>query len=86
VEQAFTKLKNGFTSAPVLAHFKPKRPVIVETDMSDFALLAVLSQCDDENHLHPVAFHSRKFTSAKIKYTPYNKELLAIVDLFKHWQ
>jgi len=43
-ERAFTELKNRFTSAPVLAHFDPKRPVIVETDASDFALGSVLSQ------------------------------------------
>jgi len=58
----------------------------VETDALDFALGAVLSQRDDENHLHPVAFHSRKFTSAEINYEIHDKELLAIVDSFKHWR
>jgi len=86
VEQAFTELKNRFTSAPVLAHFEPQRPVIVETDASDIALGAVLSQRDDENRLHPVAFHSRKFTSAEINYEIHDKELLAIVESFKHWR
>ena len=85
-EQAFSELKNRFTSAPILAHFDPQRPVIVETDASDFALGAVLSQRDDENRLHPVAFHSRKFTSAEINYEIQDKELLAIVDAFKHWR
>jgi len=49
VEQAFTKLKQRFMSAPVLAHFDPARPVIVGTDASDFALGTVLSQQDDGN-------------------------------------
>jgi hypothetical protein len=57
--RAFDELKLRFTIAPILAHFDPKRPVIIETDGSDFALGAVLSQRDDENRLHPVAFHSR---------------------------
>jgi len=84
-EQAFVKLKQRFTSAPVLAHFDPASPVIVETDASDFALGAVLSQHDDENRLHPVAFHSRKFSPAKINYEIHDKELLVVVDSFKHW-
>jgi len=72
--------------APILAHFDAQRPVIIETDASDFALGAVLSQKDEENRLHPVAFHSRKFQSAEINYEIHNKELLAIVDAFKHWR
>jgi hypothetical protein len=85
-EQAFIELKNRFTSAPVLAHFDPERPVIVETDASDFALGSILSQRNNENRLHPVAFHSRKFTPAEINYEIHDKELLAIVDSFKHWR
>jgi len=57
----------------------------VETDASDFALGTVLSQHDDENQLHPVALHSRKFSPAEINYEIHDKELLAVVDSFKHW-
>jgi len=85
-EQIFTELKNRFTSTPILAHFDPQRPVIVETDASDFTLGAVLSQRDDENRVHPVAFHSRKFASTEINYEIHDKELLAIVDSFKYWR
>jgi hypothetical protein len=85
-ELAFRELKARFTSTPILAHFDPQRPVIVETDASDFALGAVLSQRNDENLLHPVAFHSRKFTPAEINYEIHDKELLAIVNSFKHWR
>jgi len=60
--------------------------VIIETDTSDFALGAVLSQRDGENRLHPVEFHSRKFQPAEINYEIHDKELLAVVDTFKHWQ
>ena len=84
-EAAFEELKRRFTSAPILAHFEATKPVILETDASDFALGAVLSQRDDEGKLHPVAFHSRKFQPAEINYEIHDKELLAIVDAFKHW-
>lgn len=43
---AFTTLKNAFTTAPVLAHFQPDCQSFVETDTSDFAVAAVLSQRD----------------------------------------
>jgi len=65
-EHAFDELKFRFTTALILSHFDLQRLVIIETNTSDFALGAVLSQRDDENRLHPVAFHSRKFTPAEI--------------------
>jgi len=85
-ETAFHDLKQRFTTAPILAHFDAARPIIIETDASDFAIGAVLSQRDEENRLHPVAFHLRKFHPAEINYEIHNKELLAIVDTFKHWR
>jgi len=85
-EAAFRELKHRFTTAPILAHFDPKKPVIIETDASDFSLGAVLSQRSEEGWLHPVAFHSRKFQPAEINYEIHDKELLAIVDAFKHWR
>jgi len=84
-EAAFRELKARFTTAPIVAHFDATKPVIVESDASDFVLGAILSQRDAENRLHPVAFHSRKFTPAEITYEIHDKELLAIVDAFKHW-
>jgi len=83
---AFEELKQRFTSAPILAHFDAQKPVILETDASDFAIGAVLSQRDNEGRLHPVAFHSRKFQPAEINYEIHDKELLAVVDAFKHWR
>ena len=41
---AFAKLKEAFTTAPILVHFNPKKPILIETDASGFALGAVLSQ------------------------------------------
>ena len=84
--KAFKELKTRFTTAPILAHFDATKPVIIETDASDFTIGAVLSQRDEENRLHPVAFHSRKFQPAEINYEIHDKELLAVVDAFKHWR
>jgi len=85
-QAAFEELKRCFTTAPILAHFNPVKTVIIETDAYDFALRAVLSQRDEKNRLHPVAFHSQKFQPAEINYEIHDKELLAVVDAFKHWR
>ena len=85
IEAAQQHLITAFTTAPVLKHFDPDLPAIVETDASDFALGAILSQ-KHEGQTHPVAFHSRNFTQAEINYDTADKELLAIVDSFKRWR
>ncbi|MBW0545405.1 hypothetical protein O181_085120 [Austropuccinia psidii MF-1] len=40
----FQILKESLTTAPILSHFNPSIPTIVETDASDYALGTVLSQ------------------------------------------
>ena len=80
---AFRSLQLAFTSAPILRHFQPDRPLVVEADASDFALGCVLSQPSDDGHLHPLCFYSRKFTPAELNYPIYDKELLAVVAAFK---
>ena len=85
IEQAQKQLVQAFTTAPVLRHFDPEEPVILETDASDFALGGILSQ-KYKRRLHPIAFHSRKFTEAEINYDTADKALLIIVDCFKRWR
>ncbi len=84
-EEAFHNLKTSFTTAPILIHADFSKPFFMETDASDFALGAVLSQMEG-GRLHPVAFHSRKFSAAEINYEIHDKELLAIVDSFQEWR
>jgi hypothetical protein len=85
-QHAFNALKQAFTTAPILAYVNPNEQFTLETDASDFALGAVLSQVQKDNQLHPVAFYSRKFTHAEINYDVYDKELLAIVAFFGEWR
>jgi len=85
-DQAFETLKKAFTTAPILTHPDFQKPFFLETDASDFALGAILSQPDKDKCLHPIAFHSQKFSVAKINYEIHDKELLAIVDSFQEWR
>jgi hypothetical protein len=41
--RAFAKLKQRFADAPVLHHYDPAQPCLVETDALGFAIGAVLS-------------------------------------------
>src|SRR6202021_2366523 len=83
---SFNALKSAFTSAPILASWAPDRPLIVETNASDYALGAILSIIDDSGEIHPVAFHSRTFTPPELNYDTHDKELLAIFAAFKVWR
>ena len=56
---------------------------MLETNMSDKAIKACISQSDDKRHLHLIAFHSRKLTDAELNYEIHDKKLLAIVNSFK---
>jgi RNase H-like domain found in reverse transcriptase len=79
-------LKKAFTSAPILSHWVPDLPLVVETDALDYALGTILSLFDDEGVLHAVAFHSWTFTGAELNYNVHDKELLAIFEAFQRWR
>ncbi|KAJ1571697.1 hypothetical protein NDA11_002284 [Ustilago hordei] len=76
-QQAFHQLIQAFTSAGVLQHFDYHLPTRLETDASDFAIAGVLKQ-EHEGRWHPVAFYSRKMSSAEKNYEIHDKELLAV--------
>ena len=70
----------------MLTHWVPDVQIIVETDASDYALMAILSIHTSDSDIHPVAFHSRSFNSVELNYDTHDKELLAIFEAFKHWR
>ncbi|MBW0582835.1 hypothetical protein O181_122550 [Austropuccinia psidii MF-1] len=74
----FHQLKEDFTTAPILSHFNPSLPTIVETNASNYALGAVLSQVSDSGE-HPIAFDSHKLIPVELNYEIHDKELLGIV-------
>jgi len=85
-QDAFNSLKKAFTSTPILTHWIPDAQLIVEINASDYALAAILSIVNEDNEVHPVAFHSCTFTAAELNYDTHNKELLTIFEAFKIWQ
>jgi hypothetical protein len=85
-EEAFETLKKAFTSTPILVHADSLKPFFLEADASDFALGSVLSQYGEDGRLHPIVYHSRKFSAVEINYEIHDKELLAIIDAFEEWR
>ncbi|MBW0560071.1 hypothetical protein O181_099786, partial [Austropuccinia psidii MF-1] len=71
-----------FTTAPILSHFNPSLPTIVETDTSDYSLGAVLSQLNDSGK-HTIAIDSCKLLPSELNYEIHDKELLGIVWALK---
>lgn len=88
-EVAFTRLKEMFTTAPILTVPDPSRQFVVEVDASNDGVGAVLSQRSTEDHkLHPCAFLSRKLSPAERNYDVGNRELLAVklaLEEWRHW-
>jgi len=75
-----------FTTGLILTHFDDTRPTKLETDASDFALGAVLSQLSEEETWYLVAYHSTKFSLAEINYYVHDQEKATIVTVFKEWR
>ena len=84
-EQAFQDLKNRLCNAPLLVYADPNRPYILQTDASDYAVGAVLSQRQQDGTERPIAFWSHKLNQAEFNYSATEKELLAIVLSCEHW-
>jgi hypothetical protein len=83
IEQtAFNDLKNICTSKPVLWSPDWTKKFILETDVSGYALGAVISQ-EFEDGIHPIAFHSWSLQPAERNYDAHNKELAAVIFRFK---
>ena len=72
------------TMTSILKHFDCIRKIILKIDFSDYINVKILSQYDDENVLHSVAFYFKNMLSIECNYEIYNKKLLIIVRCLKY--
>src|SRR6266481_2434445 len=84
-QTAFNTLKKAFTMAPVLTHWIPDTPIMIETNASDYTLATMLSIQTSNGDFHPVAFLSKTFDKEEKNYDVHDKELTVINAAFKHW-
>src|SRR5882724_9656172 len=67
--KAFETLKTAFTQAPILAHFNPENPIVVETDASDYAIATIISQISpNDGDIHLIVFYSHSVQPAELNY------------------
>jgi len=85
-QAAFDKLRQKLCSTPVLTYFKAGRPLLVETDASQYVCSGILSQQDGDGKGKPIAYRSKAMKPAECNYDVHDKELLAIVQALKEWR
>ena len=84
-DSAFSALKIALTAKPVLAFPQPGKQVVLEVDANQVAVGGVLSQYQNDNQLHPVAYFSTALSDSQKKWSTYNKETFAMVCATRHW-
>ena len=77
-EDAFQRLKSELCQAPILKLPDWTKEFVVRTDASDRGLGAVLLQ-EEDKHLKPILYISRKLNDTETRYATVEKECLAVV-------
>ena len=82
---AFEALKAAVAAAPCLALPDNDKPFVVHADASGYATGAMLMQ-EHEGGMRPIAFLSKKMSSAETRYPVHEQELLAILNALRAWR
>ena len=77
-EESSQQLKTRLLQAPILSFPNVSHPFVIDTDASETAPGAVLSQVIEEER--PVAFESRVFSKTEVNYATTKREALGIVQ------
>ena len=82
---AFSSAKALLSSLPTLVHPVPKAPISVAVDASNTHVGGVLQQLV-RGSWAPMAFFSKKLSSAEVKYSAFDRELLAAFSAIRHFR
>jgi len=86
-QQSFEDLKKALKDVDTLAYPTPGTPCTLDTDASDVAVGAVLSQMVNGVE-KPIAYFSRVLNGTQRNYCPTRRELLAVItslQRFRHY-
>jgi hypothetical protein len=84
-ETAFQTLRQDLMQVPLLHYVDPKLPFYLDTDASNYAIGAVLSQRRG-NEEYPLAFASKTLNVSRQRYCTTKKELYAVVFFMRYFQ
>jgi hypothetical protein len=85
-QEAFESLITALTTAPVLALPSDEGLFQLETDASDLATGAVLSQVQLDGTCRPVGYTSKSYNDMEKSYTTSDKEMLAVMRGLEEWR
>lgn len=78
-DKAFQYLKTSLCTAPVLRTPDLEREMILQMDVSNRGVGAVLSQIHNDGEEHPIVYVSKKLLPREERYSIVEKECLAVV-------
>ena len=81
MQQAFLNIKAAIAEDVMLSYPRYGQTFYIHTNASKFLMGGVISQKEG-----PIAFFSKKFNKAQLKYTVTEKELLSIVETLKQFK
>ncbi|KAI8116739.1 Retrovirus-related Pol polyprotein from transposon 297 [Lucilia cuprina] len=84
-EELFRKIKQSFSLKVMLGYFHNDATLSLMVDASNIAIGGV-SQQKVGDIIEPLAFYSKKLSLTEIKYSSFDKELLAIYLNIKHFR
>ena len=82
-EQAFQQLRNIFLFASFFIYFDFEKKIKMKTNTSNFVVIDILSQRNDDDHWRLITFWSRKLILTKQNYKTHDQELFVIITTFK---
>lgn len=85
-EFAFDNLKQILLSPPILRQPNWNLPMILLCDASDIGVGAALTQIDEAGNEYVIEYYSAKLSSNEQKYSPTEKECLAVIKAINHFR
>ncbi len=78
-------MKKQMIEVFIFHYFDQNKKTILETDSFNYVNDDILSQYDDKETLHSMIYYSKNLSLAECNYEIYDKKLLTIICVFKHW-
>ena len=85
LQEAFVEAKERIAKAALLSFPAQDAQLQLLTDASDTAIGAALQQITNSGPA-PIAFYSRKLSPTEIRYSTFDRELLAIYSAVRHFR